>query len=312
LREKNWFLGWRITKKLGVDRAYVVARRVLLDGIAALQPHHAALTVVGAQAIYIRVGEADIAVAPTTNDGDISIDPQLLGDSPAIEKLLGDADFARKLDENGDPSVGIWILPSSKADGQGASVDLLMADGAAPPGGSRGARIAGHARGAIRRVRGLEAALTDSNRMPISAFEDGDSREFLIGVAGPAALLIAKVHKILDREREARRERPNRLKDKDALDVYRLLRGTRTEDMTERLRGALSNPRSAQVTREAIEAIPGLFTTRGATGIEMLLRATEHLTDPQEAAASLTALAGDVVRMTNRFLSAPSQSQFHR
>ena len=47
-----------------MDELYVIARRVLLDALDALGGHRDAVVLVGAQAIYLRVGEADLAVAP--------------------------------------------------------------------------------------------------------------------------------------------------------------------------------------------------------------------------------------------------------
>jgi hypothetical protein len=61
-----------------VDELYVIARRVLLDALDALGTHRAAVILVGAQAIYLRVGETDLAVAPFTTDGDLAIDPPCL------------------------------------------------------------------------------------------------------------------------------------------------------------------------------------------------------------------------------------------
>jgi hypothetical protein len=48
-----------------VDDLYVLARRVLLDALDALGIHRDAIVLVGAQAIYLRCGEADLAVTPT-------------------------------------------------------------------------------------------------------------------------------------------------------------------------------------------------------------------------------------------------------
>ena len=61
-----------------VDELYVLARRVLLDALDALGSHRNAMVLVGAQAVYLRVGEGDLAVAPFTTDGDLAIDPTLL------------------------------------------------------------------------------------------------------------------------------------------------------------------------------------------------------------------------------------------
>ncbi len=40
----------------GVDELYVVARQVLLDALDALGAHRDALVLIGAQAVYLRVG----------------------------------------------------------------------------------------------------------------------------------------------------------------------------------------------------------------------------------------------------------------
>ena len=76
-----------------MDELYVMARRVLLDALDALGPHHDALVLVGAQAVYLRVGEADLAVAAFTTDGDLAIDPAALASIPPIERTLRDAGF---------------------------------------------------------------------------------------------------------------------------------------------------------------------------------------------------------------------------
>lgn len=57
------------------DPLYVKAREVLLDALEALGPHRSSLVLVGAQAVYMHTGEADIAVAPFTTDADVIIDP---------------------------------------------------------------------------------------------------------------------------------------------------------------------------------------------------------------------------------------------
>lgn len=67
-----------------VDPRYIAARRVLLNALEALAPHGAAFIVVGAQAIYLHTGAADLdlTVAPFTTDGDLVVNPGLLGDDP--------------------------------------------------------------------------------------------------------------------------------------------------------------------------------------------------------------------------------------
>ncbi|HEY6316400.1 MAG TPA: hypothetical protein VI462_00765 [Acidimicrobiia bacterium] len=73
-----------------LDPRYVAARRVLLDALVTLAPHGTAVIVVGAQAVYLRtgVGDADITIAPYTTDGDLALDPALLGDEPELEAAM--------------------------------------------------------------------------------------------------------------------------------------------------------------------------------------------------------------------------------
>ncbi len=56
-----------------IDEQYVRARRVLLDALEALQDQRGAVILVGAQAIYLHVGDADLAVAPFNTDADLSM-----------------------------------------------------------------------------------------------------------------------------------------------------------------------------------------------------------------------------------------------
>lgn len=52
---------------------YVQARRVLLDALEALARHADALVLVGAQALYVHAGEADLAVAPFTRSAEAGV-----------------------------------------------------------------------------------------------------------------------------------------------------------------------------------------------------------------------------------------------
>lgn len=80
-------------------REYVLARRVLLD---ALGPHRDAVVLVGAQAVYLHTGAADLAVAPTTTDADIALNPDHLRHQPLLEEALRAAGFVL----GADP--GLW------------------------------------------------------------------------------------------------------------------------------------------------------------------------------------------------------------
>jgi hypothetical protein len=257
---------------------YVAARRVLLDALDALGAHRDALVLVGAQAIYLHTGEGDLAVAPYTTDGDLALDPARLSSEPTLEDAMRLAGF--RLEEQ----PGIWR-------GAGAvEIDLLVPE-AVGGGGTRGARLGVHGNRAARKVRGLEAALVDNAPREIAALAQGDDRVFALAVAGPGALLVAKLHKLADR-----RDAPSRLDDKDALDVLRLLRATRTDDIAEVLQRLSKDQRSAEVTSEALEQLRGLFGRSEAQGCQMAARAATPLEDAATIAASAATLAGDLLR----------------
>src|SRR5258708_38547301 len=70
------------------DPLYVLARRALLDGLSALDPHLGSIIVIGAQAVYLHTGPAEFAVAEFTTDADLAIAPEFLADNPGLGDLL--------------------------------------------------------------------------------------------------------------------------------------------------------------------------------------------------------------------------------
>jgi hypothetical protein len=133
-------------------------------------------------------------------------------------------------------------------------------------------------------VRGLEGALIDCAAIRLKALDPRDPRVFEIRVAGPSALLVAKLHKIADRSRERNK---SRLEDKDALDVLRLLRAIPIERLVQGLRDLRGSPLASDVTREAIDHLGALFGTATARGTLMTVKATERLENPAAIAGSL-------------------------
>lgn len=85
-----------------LEPEYVLARRVLLD---ALGDQRTAVVLVGAQAIYLHTGDAHIAVAPYTTDGDVALDPSSLRDNPKLAEALSGAGFAADVQH-----AGTWIV----------------------------------------------------------------------------------------------------------------------------------------------------------------------------------------------------------
>lgn len=265
----------------------MLARRVLLDALDALGAHRDALVLVGAQAVYLRVGEADLAVAPFTTDGDLAVDPARLAEVPPLEAALMAAGFRPKSHD----SVGVWITRRQTAAAIDAevAVDLLVPAAASPGSGRRAARLRGHDPRVARIVRGLEGAMVDEDVMTLAALETADARSFNLRIAGPAALLVAKVHKI------AERQATDRQIDKDALDVLRLLRGTETAELARRFERLLADARSTEPAQLARDHLRRQFATRTGIGVTMAIRAVGALGDPDEIAASCEALTQDLL-----------------
>jgi hypothetical protein len=168
------------------DPEYVAARRVLLDVIEALGTHRKDVVLVGAQAIYLHVGEGDLAVAPYTTDGDLVIDPRDLDDEPALADTLEAAGFELTV------RPGSWSLENVQID--------LMVPASMGGSGRRGARLGAHGNDVARKASGLEGAVVDHMRVRITALDPTDERDFDVNVAGVAALLVAKLHKVEERK----------------------------------------------------------------------------------------------------------------
>lgn len=100
-----------MTSPAGSDPLYVAARRVLLDALDALTSHRDAVVLVGAQAVYLHAGDADLdaSVAPYTSDADLAINPDRLGANPQIVDAMRAGGFALKVKSDGggiEPVVG--------------------------------------------------------------------------------------------------------------------------------------------------------------------------------------------------------------
>jgi hypothetical protein len=260
----------------------VQARGVLLDALQALEAHRDALVVIGAQAIYLHTGAAEIALAEATKDSDLAVDPRQLLDDPRIEEAMLAASFHRDLLH---PQPGSWLSAG------GIPVDLMVPEALSGQGGRRGARIPPHSNDATRRASGLEAALVDNAPMTIRALDPGDDRETTVAVAGPTALLVSKLHKLGER-----RDQPGRLVDKDAHDIYRLFVATDPVAVARRLVELAADPFCGAATRTAIAYLRELFAGPTALGPTMAGRAEQLVGDPVVVGASAAVLAGDVIR----------------
>jgi hypothetical protein len=288
-----------MTQPLDLDPRYVEARRVLLDALEALAPHGKAFIVAGAQAVYLRTGNADIAIAPYTTDGDLALDPCLLGEDPELEAAMDGAGFhLSRVDGHVEP--GVWVAEAT-ADGEEflLPVDLIVPEGAATGGGRRGARLGVHGRRAARRALGLEAALVDHSPMTVRALDPADGRAIEVEVAGAPALLVAKAHKLHDRVAE---NRAARVDDKDAADVIRVMQTTSPEEVGATFRTLCDHSIAGGPSRDALAYLDDLFGRRGRAGIEMAARALRLGMPEERIEAISTAYTGrllEVARTTS-------------
>ena len=208
------------------DPLYVASRRVLLDALEALSAQRRAAILVGAHAVYLRVGEGDLATTPHTTDADLALDPSLLGGDPLLNEALVAAGFWPKTGASG-PVVGSWVT-AQEVEGRSVHVDLdLLIPEAVSGDGTRAARLGVQGNRLARKAFGLELALVDNDVMSVGAL-DSDQRSFPVRVAGVAALLVAKVHKVAERLDDPKRDDYIA---KDALDMLRLLRGSDIDSM---------------------------------------------------------------------------------
>lgn len=260
----------------------VQSRSALLDALDALAAHRDAVIVIGAQAIYLRTSAAPVALAESTKDSDLAVDPRELGSEPLLEEAMTRAGFAPNPD-SGDP--GAWLNPA------GIPVDLMVPETLAGVGGRRGARIPPHSKRATRRARGLEACLVDNSPMEIAALDPGDDRRFTVKVAGASGRLVAKLHKIAERV-----DQRDRLNDKDAHDIYRILIDAATSDLATAFKWIRADPVSRAASEQAMEYLETLFADGpAALGSTMAGRAEAGIGEPDTVAAQTAVLARDLL-----------------
>ncbi len=125
--------------------------------------------------------------------------------------------------------------------------------------------------------------------MSVESLDDDDRRP-VINVAGPAALLVAKLHKVGERVAT-----PNRLNDKDAHDIYRLLVAIETPDLAETMQRLHADEISQEATTQALSYLGQLFASADALGATVAGRAEEGVGRPDTVSASVRFLAQDLL-----------------
>lgn len=263
---------------------YVAARRVLLNALEALGPHRDSVVLVGAQAVYHHTGPVEGTGVVMTTDGDLALDADLLAADPELTGALRDAGFV----EGRQP--GMWVGEG------GVRVDLMVAPHQSNRGaGARAARLPPHHKHLARITAGLEPALVDNGVAEVAALDEVDGRTARLRVAGPAALLVAKLTKVREREEEVAAGRANRtrLVGKDAVDLYRLLLTVETADLVQGFVSHGSGPEALAVSQAAVAYLLAQRAA-GAEGHLRIMLATE-LPDDEVLLAQFDALVDDLV-----------------
>ncbi len=255
-----------------VDPAYVQARTVLLDALEALVDHLDACILVGAQAVYEHTGDSDLAVVPTTTDADLALDPRSLAPEPLLADLLAAKGFAAT------GAVGGWQAPS------GLFVDLMVPE-VVGGAGRRGARLGPHGKQVARKSRGLDGVLLDRRPLTLQALGPDDPRRYTIQVAGPASLIIAKLHKLEDRQGT------DRLQRKDALDIFRLLQAVPAQELAAPWTRLAADPLTTEAANHGRDLLAELFADGSALGPRWVGQALDPFEDPALAADACAALA---------------------
>jgi hypothetical protein len=194
------------------------SRRLLIDAIKALSPFREALVVIGAHAIHVWAQQAWGPIEmEATRDADVSINPAFVAENPKIIESLKSIGVEAALKDR----PGIYGLEQEKELPLSArtTFDVLVPERYAGVG-RRAARIDGQ-ENAAGRATGLELALWDKYLLELDT-ADAPRESVEVFVAGPAALLVAKAHKVHDRLQQFAIH-PERLRPKDSGDIALLM-----------------------------------------------------------------------------------------
>ena len=194
------------------------SRRLLIETLYAVKPFHEALTVIGAHAVHVWVQDAWGPVdMEATRDADLVLNPVFVAEDPKLIDLLNTIDIVPALKDR----PGIYGLreETDLSFGERTTIDFIVPEAYAGKG-SRSAQMQGQPK-AAGRAAGLELALWDRHEVEIATIDE-PILTISTHVAGPAALLVSKAHKVSERLLEYQ-SRPDRLRPKDLGDIALLM-----------------------------------------------------------------------------------------
>lgn len=137
---------------------------------------------------------------------------------------------------------------------------------------------------------GLEGALVDNTTMRVASLDVGDARGFEVRVAGEAALVVAKCHKVGERLDVHRG-----VEAKDAFDIFRIVQHASTEGLARDVAMLLQSDIAADVTAGAIEYLRAHFSAEDQEGCRLAQEAVGILDPDGTVGPSLAALVQDLL-----------------
>ena len=197
-------------------------------------------------------------MAPFTSDGDLALNPDVLDDEPLLAEALLKAGFSLAV------KPGTWARDA-------VHIDLLV-PAAVSGTGRRSARLGLH------------------DIFVLPALDPTDERTLEVAIAGLSALLVAKLHKLAEREHT-----PARWSPKDGLDVLRILQGGDLTQLGTTLAVLETHPVAGAVTREAHTFLVRLFGEPTAHGVVMAVRATVGVEESTTIAVMCSVLANQLL-----------------
>ncbi|WP_212825061.1 hypothetical protein [Polymorphospora rubra] len=118
--------------------------------------------------------------------------------------------------------------------------------------------------------------MADHSNVLISSLEPQvDRRTLLVPVAGTAALLVAKAHKLHERLAAADAGRADRLRPKDASDVIRLMQADSADQIGARLRTLADDEMAGASVRDGVGHLRELFGRRRSPGVDLAVQALQ-------------------------------------
>lgn len=200
------------------------------------------------------------------------MNPSALDDEPLLAQALLTAGFTLAV------KPGTWARDD-------VQIDLMVPMALGGPG-RRSARLGPHGTEVARKAKGLEAAIIDNSIITLTALDPSDTRSVDVAVAGLGALLVAKLHKLAERE-----PTPARWSPKDGLDVLRILQAADLVQLGVTLVALERHEVAGPVTGEARAFLRGLFGARDAHGSAMAVRASRGVEDADTIAGACETLA---------------------